>query len=504
MKIARFFAALLVSVAVMGCAHKHDYRHDEDSKHNHNDKLQLAAYSDEFEIFAEADPFVTGEPSDMLVYITSLKDFKPLTSGKVTASLVIGTDGIRQTAEAPIAPGIYRFALTPGVKGRGKMIFQIRTERGEVQNIVPNVKVYDDKHEALHAASNAMAVSSNGVSFAKEMSWRVDFSTESCRREPFGQVIRTMAQIQPSQNDECAVTAKSSGIITFADNRMADGKEVCKGQTLFYIESDDMTDNNLSVRYREAESNYNLAKKEYERKKELEKDKIVSESDLLQSRRDYETAEAVYKNLRKNFTAGRQSIAAPIGGFVKQLSVRNGEYVEAGQTITAIAQNRNLFIKAELQPKYYAALEHVTGAHFRIPNDEQVYSLEELKGRLIAYGKSVAADSPLLPVIFQIDNSVKLLPGSFVEMYIKTQGANDVITVPNESLVEEMGNHFVYVQLSPVFFEKREVKIGATDGRRTEICIGLKEDERIVVKGAVLVKLAQATGTLDAHSGHVH
>ena len=67
-----------------------------------------------------------------------------------------------------------------------------------------------------------------------------------------------------------------------------------------------------------------------------------------------------------------------------------------------------------------------------------------------------------------------------------------------------MGNYFVYVQLTPEFFEKREVKIGQTDGQRTEILSGLNGKERVVAKGAVLVKLTQATGTLDAHSGHVH
>ena len=78
------------------------------------------------------------------------------------------------------------------------------------------------------------------------------------------------------------------------------------------------------------------------------------------------------------------------------------------------------------------------------------------------------------------------------------------MTVPNSSLVEEMGNYFVFVQLTPEFFEKREVKTGKSNGLRTEILSGLKENERIVGKGAVLVKLAQASGKLDAHAGHVH
>ena len=70
--------------------------------------------------------------------------------------------------------------------------------------------------------------------------------------------------------------------------------------------------------------------------------------------------------------------------------------------------------------------------------------------------------------------------------------------------VEEMGAFFVFVQITPELFEKRPVKKGATDGFRTQIIEGISENERIVSKGAVLVKLAQAAGALDIHSGHVH
>ncbi|MFZ4707519.1 MAG: efflux transporter periplasmic adaptor subunit, partial [Bacteroidales bacterium] len=78
------------------------------------------------------------------------------------------------------------------------------------------------------------------------------------------------------------------------------------------------------------------------------------------------------------------------------------------------------------------------------------------------------------------------------------------VTVPNDALLEEQGNYFVYVQINPELFEKREVNPGATDGLRTELIKGVSANERIVSRGATLVKLTQATGTLDAHSGHVH
>jgi hypothetical protein len=48
------------------------------------------------------------------------------------------------------------------------------------------------------------------------------------------------------------------------------------------------------------------------------------------------------------------------------------------------------------------------------------------------------------------------------------------------------------------------VKTAATDGLKTEIARGINSSERIITDGAIFVRLAQATGTLDAHSGHNH
>ena len=104
----------------------------------------------------------------------------------------------------------------------------------------------------------------------------------------------------------------------------------------------------------------------------------------------------------------------------------------------------------------------------------------------------------------QIDKAGNFVPGSFVELYLKTISNTKALTVPNTSILEEMGNFFVFVQVTPELFEKREIKTGVTDGMYVEVLSGLADDERVVTKGAILIKLAQATGTLDAHSGHVH
>ncbi len=183
-------------------------------------------------------------------------------------------------------------------------------------------------------------------------------------------------------------------------------------------------------------------------------------------------------------------------------TVISGQYVEAGQPLVTITQNRNLQIRAEVQPRYYEALGNIATA--TIKHGQQTQTLEELGGRLLSYGKAIETKTPLLPVTFEIQNRGNLLPGSFVEMFIRTKDSRFAVTVPSVSLIEEMGNYFVYVQLTPEYFEKREVTIGQTDGIRTEILSGLDGTERVVARGATLVKITQSSGGLDAESGHQH
>ena len=371
------------------------------------------------------------------------------------------------------------------------------------QNQSHGTDAHDHDHDE-HDTHEASVTSVNGVVFTEEQSSKVDFATEEVRIEPFGQIIRTTAQIQPSQGDEWIVTAKTGGVALFSNENIVEGKAVNAGQVLFSIDASGMADNNLAVRFAEAESEYIRAKAEYERKAELAKENVVSQSDLLSAKTEFANAEAVYNNLRQNFSAGRQIISSHIGGFVTRVLVQNGQYVEAGQPVLIVSQNRDLFIKAELQPKYFDLLSNITSANIRLLNSNRIYSLEELGGRLLSYGRSVDVNNPLIPVVFQVNNRAGLLSGSFIELFIKTQTNAQAVTVPNEALIEEMGNYFVFVQLTPELFEKRAVKKGVTDGIRTEITEGITEGERVVSKGAIFIKLAQTSGALDPHAGHVH
>lgn len=472
--------------------------------HAHEAKLQLTEYSNNMELFAEADPFAAGQNSGILAHFSWLENFKPLESGDVTVSLIIGGKGVKQTLTQPVRPGIYKFEIQPQVAGVGKIIFDINSKEGKSQIIVNNVTVYMNKHDAEHAAEAIVVSETNTTVFTKEQSWKIDFATDFPKVEPFGQVIKTTAQVQSAQGDEIIITAKSNGIVLFAAENVLEGKSVSGGQTLFSISGNGLANNNTAVYFQEVKNNYEKAKADYERIAELAKDKIISEKDLLNAKNLYDNAKANYDNLVKNFTASGQNVTSSMNGFVKQVFVQNGQYVEAGQAIVSISQNKTLLLKADVQQKFAPVLATINSANIRTLQNNLTYTLAELNGKIVSFGRNTNSSNFLLPINLQIDNKGAFVSGGFVELYLKTLTNSQALTLPNAAILEEQGSYFVFVQVHPELFEKREVKVGTTDGLKTEIVKGITQKERVVTEGAILVKLAQATGTLDAHSGHNH
>lgn len=507
----RILMVAFYAIAMIACnqnSHKSaqdEHEHGAVEEHEHEEvKFQYTAYSQEYELFAEADAFIVGETANVLSHLSSLPDFKAIESGKITLILNINGRAVSQTLDQPTRKGIYSFDIQPEMQGTGTLRYEISNEKGHFEIVVPNVTVFANDEQAHEEAEAAEVSKTNTTVFTKEQSWKIDFATNYPQSEPFGQVIKTTALVESAPGNEMIVSAKINGVVKPASANLLEGIEVKAGQALFSIAAGDLADNNITVKYSEARSNYEKASADYERAKELAKDKIVSEKDLMAYKNQYENTKAIYDHLNRNFNATGQKVNSPMSGFIKQVFVKNGSYVEAGRPLLTISQNKTLVLSASVPQKYASVMGTIQSANIRTLHDNQTYSFEQLNGKVLSYGKSANSENFLLPVSLQIDNTGSLNTGSFVEVYLKTITNTQALTVPNTALIEEQGNFFLWVQVTPELFEKREIAIGKTDGVKTEILNGITENERIVIKGAMLIKLAQATGTLDAHSGHVH
>ena len=490
---------LLLLLLIAACSHQHDHDH-----HHHDDaKLFLSAYGEHFEVFVEADPFAVGQNAAIAVHLTSLTDFKPVTEAGITASLITGNQGIRQRTETEVRPGIYRLVLQPGSAGHSRLVIDIRS--GDLQETLETepILVFDDAHEAIHSAEDAMADIPGAVVFTKEQSWAIDFATRKANRQVFGPVITTVGEVMADRDDETLLNARTGGMVSFAGKTLYPGLGVTANEVLLSITGGDLAEGNAALRYREAKNNYERAGADLRRMETLNTERIVSDRDLLQAQNAYRNAEAIYSNLRQHFTESGQVVLSPWGGYIKELYVTEGEYVHMGQPIARIARDRNLVIRAGVRQQFTGLLSNISQANIGL-SGQQALALEHWQGEMISVGRSIDPATGMLPVHIRVPAAEGLLPGSLVDVYLKAETSQKVLVVPNTALIEEQGNYFVFVQNHPESFSKRQVQTGKTDGRLTEVAAGLQENERIVTRGAVMVRLAAASGDLDPHSGHVH
>lgn len=496
--------SLIMIALLLGFVQCKHMEHSGEPHEDHEEEagIQYTQYSDRFELFAESEALVVGKACAVLAHFTHLENFKPLTDGPVLVSLTVSGQTVSTKLPEPSRPGIFAITLTPKHSGKGELRFLLPGAEDD-PIIITDVHVFASEAEASehedHAEENPLA-----VTFTKEQSWKVDFATRKPEVADFGQTIRGTARIQSTQDDEIIIAAKSSGVVRFSEFQLLIGQNLKAGQALFSVTGGDITENNLLVRYSEARNNYLRLKSDLERIRTLAKDRIVAQKELLQIQNEYDNARALYENLDKHFGSGGQMVRSPTGGFIKQIMIANGQYVNAGQPVMTVSQKKTLLLQVDVRQKYAVHLPFIVSATIRSVHSQSTYTLEQLNGRILSFGQSVNEDNFMVPVSLQIDNTVGLMPGSFVDVILKTAPEETRLTVPNSAILENQGKYYLFVQINPERFEKREVKIGADDAKNTVVLEGIAADDRVVSKGAVWVKLAQASGTLDAHSGHVH
>ena len=233
------------------------------------------------------------------------------------------------------------------------------------------------------------------------------------------------------------------------------------------------------------------------------KDNIISQKDFHERKLTYENAKTTFNNIANSYTTGGQQVKSPIKGYIKNILVSEGQYVEVGQPIASVSQNRKLILKAEVAQKYFSKLNSISSANFKTAYDDKIYSTDSLNGKLISYGKNANNNAYYIPVNFEIDNKGEIIPGSFIEIFLKTTVIKDALVIPYSALIEEQGNYYAFVQTSGEGFQKRELELGVNDGIYVQVLSGIKENERVVIKGAYQIKLATMSGKMPAH-GHEH
>lgn len=363
-----------------------------------------------------------------------------------------------------------------------------------------NHEGHDHEH-AGHNHESEEAKHNDEIIFPKAQAAKTTFEVREIQPASFNQVVKTTGQILAAPGDEAVIVATSNGVVSFTSNKLTEGTKVQKGQSLFQISSKNIAEGDY---YTKVKATYEAAKASYDRAEALVKDKIISQKEFENTKLEFENAKTAYDAVSNNKTAKGVSVNAPINGHVKNILVKEGEYITVGQPLATISQNQRLVLRAEVSQRYYNAMQSIKSANFKTPYDNKVYSLEDLNGRLLSFGKTSNENSFFIPVSFEFDNKGEVIPGSFVEVYLISAPIENTLSIPVSALTNEMGIHYVYVQIDEEGYRKQEVTLGANNGKEVQIIKGLHPGDRVVTQGAYQVKMASASGAIPHGHSHEH
>jgi len=287
------------------------------------------------------------------------------------------------------------------------------------------------------------------------------------------------------------------------------GDKVAAGQVLLSIESAD-----IGAAYSDfvkAESDLQLTKRNYELAKDLYETKALSKKDLVQAENDYLKAQAEFRRARGRLLAlrvpaaeldkprterlitSRFDLKSPLTGTVVERNVTVGLMVGADPTqmLYTIADLNVLQVVAEVYERDLSRVSKGTPVTVTV----EAYPDETFSGTIVYVGDVVDPTTRTIKVRCNVTNhDLKLKPEMFARVRLKTGSSMPVLALPKQAVIEVGGQAFVFVQAADGRYLRRPVITGTMSGDSIEIREGLQAGERVVVKGALLLKSEQEKG----------
>ncbi len=477
--------------------------------------LSVTRWSEKTELFMEYPPLVAGQKARFAIHFTDLRTFKPIGVGRVTVRMVPSGETAEVFAtEAPSRPGIFGVDVSPKSAGTYSMAIQLSSPDLQDLHDLGPVIVYADAAQAGVAPAEEKRES---ISFFKEQQWSMEFATGLVSERALRESLRVPGEVRPRTGGEAEITAPVSGRLSASSPVPAVGTSVSQGRTLVSLlprTANPADRAALELAVAEAATALDLARKDTRRAERLLSVGAIPSKRLDEARASETTQEARLESGRARlaqYELTRQAggkppkdtaflLRSPISGLVAESRATDGASVEEGERLFRIVNLETVYVVGNVPATDALRLRQVKDGELEVPGLERPLGL----GRLISVGRIIDPASHTLSVIYEVRNSRRLLAmGQAVFLRLFASAKTQEPSVPDSAIVDDAGRPVVFVQLAGESFERRPVRLGSAEGGYCQVLEGVKRGERVVTRGAYLIRLAALSTQIPAH-GHVH
>ncbi len=287
------------------------------------------------------------------------------------------------------------------------------------------------------------------------------------------------------------------------------GEKVAADDVVAVVQSSEFGQAQAS--FLEARSRLDLARRTFDREKQLHESKISSQADYLTARSELASAEASVAAARKHLQLfgwngerieslvsadsdaafGQLAITSPIAGTVIEQNVVRGQLVETRDMLYRVADLSRVWVWCDLYESDLAVLHEriASGAGVQAELHAGAFPQTAFHGTLDLIGSEVDRQTRMLKVRVIVDNpDGRLKPGMFVRVVLGLGGEQAVVRVPASSVLSDAGRHFVFTRLTDELWARRDVTVGSAQDGFVEVLQGLSDGDVVASRGAFMFK----------------
>lgn len=338
----------------------------------------------------------------------------------------------------------------------------------------------------------ATAVSPSEVILTSEQQTAIGLILDTILFRNLSTTLKVNGKVEVPPQNKAQVNILTGGIVKTIDIR--EGEFVQSGQTLATMENLEFIQ--LQQDYLTGQANLAYLKTEYDRQRELQKDNINASKTLQQAESNYNLQLTALKGLAQklrfynidpdkltNETIHNSfTVLAPISGHITFIGIAMGQYVDPNTTIFQIVDNRYLHLDLTIFEPDIHKIRNGLRLTFSDANDASHIHTAEI----FSINKAFEPNQQVLIAHAKILHDMEtLLPGMFIEARINIDQENSA-TLPDEAIVSNGNDHFIFVAGDENKFTQVQVRIGTSDMGYTEIIPlePLVKGQKVVVKGA--------------------
>jgi cobalt-zinc-cadmium efflux system membrane fusion protein len=232
------------------------------------------------------------------------------------------------------------------------------------------------------------------------------------------------------------------------------------------------------------------------RMQRLVESRVGSEHDLIIARSELAEAELAVKTAGSRLRSlavepegdGAYWILANRTGTVVQLDATQGLQVgpDSARPVATIADLRELLIVGDAAQRDAAGLRPGITAEVRPAGSVR----PPVSGVLEAVSQIIDPERQTVPLRVHVVNDGSLRPNAYVELRFAPPPEARALLIPAAAVVSDGASSVVFVEEAPNLLRRRAIEVGRSSETTVEVVSGLRDGERVVTGGALLLRNA--------------